>query len=184
MCIRDSHELGHSFGLLADEYGGPPPPVCNNSFEPSAANATKATDRSLIKWNHWIDASTPIPTLTALDGVPGLYEGAVYCDTGLYRPTFGSKMRFLGRPYEQINTEQLIRRIYNFVSPIDASEPNVSDITLTSAQSQSFSVTTLVTLSNTIKVDWFLDGVLQNNGTGFSVNNLIAGPHVLSLIHI
>ena len=26
------HELGHSFGLLADEYGGPPPPFCNNSL--------------------------------------------------------------------------------------------------------------------------------------------------------
>src|SRR6185369_3486309 len=53
------HELGHSFGLLADEYGGPPPPACNNTIEPSAANATKANERSLIKWNHWIDASTP-----------------------------------------------------------------------------------------------------------------------------
>src|ERR1044071_9906075 len=137
------HELGHSFGFLADEYGGPPPPSCNNTFEPSEANATKVTDRALIKWNHWIDANTPIPTLTAVDGVPGLYQGAVYCDAGLYRPTYGSRMRFLGRPYEQINTEQLIRRIYNFVSPIDASEPNVSDITLTTAQSQAFSVTTL-----------------------------------------
>src|ERR1044072_6919570 len=110
------HELGHSFGLLADEYGGPPPPACNNTIEPSAANATKATDRATIKWNHWIDASTPIPTLSTLQGVPGLYEGAVYCDAGLYRPTSGSRIRLLGRPYEPINTEQLIRRIYNFVS--------------------------------------------------------------------
>jgi len=28
------HELGHGFGLLADEYGGPPPPVCDASVEP------------------------------------------------------------------------------------------------------------------------------------------------------
>ena len=176
------HELGHSFGLLADEYGGPPPPACNNTIEPSAANATKATDRAVIKWNHWIDASTPIPTLSTLQGVPGLYEGAVYCDAGLYRPTSGSRMRFLGRPYEQINTEQLIRRIYNFVSPIDASQPSVIDITLTTAQSQAFSITSLVTLSNTIKVDWFLDGVFQSSGTGFSVNNLISGPHVVDAV--
>ena len=176
------HELGHSFGLLADEYGGPPPPACNNTIEPFAANATMATERALIKWNQWIDASTPIPTLTTQQGVPGLYEGAVYCDAGLYRPTSGSKMRFLGRPYEQINTEQLIRRIYNFVSPIDASEPGVSDIILTTAQSQTFGITTLLTLSNTIKVDWFLDGVLQSTGTGFSVNNLITGPHVVDAV--
>jgi hypothetical protein len=176
------HELGHSFGLLADEYGGPPPPVCNNTFEPSAANATKVTDRSLIKWNHWIDASTPIPTLSAFDGVPGLYQGAVYCDAGLYRPTFGSRMRFLGRPYEQINTEQLIRRIYNVVSPIDASQPAATDITLNTAQSQSFNITPLVTLSGTIKVDWFLDGVFQSTGTGFTVNNLTSGAHVVDAV--
>jgi len=176
------HELGHSFGLLADEYGGPPPPVCNNTFEPSAVNATKATDRSLIKWNHWIDANTPIPTLTAVDGVPGLYQGAVYCDAGLYRPTFGSRMRFLGRPYEQINTEQLIKRIYNVVSPIDASQPAATDITLTTAQSQAFSITSLITLSGTIKVDWFLDGVFQSSGAGFTVNNLSSGAHVVDAV--
>jgi hypothetical protein len=176
------HELGHSFGLLADEYGGPPPPVCNSSFEPSAANATKATDRSLIKWNHWIDANTPIPTLLAFDGVPGLYQGAVYCDAGLYRPTFGSWMRFLGRPYEQINTEQLIRRIYNVVSPIDASQPAATDITLTTAQSQAFTITSLMTLSGSVKVDWFLDGVFQSTGTGFTVNNLTSSAHVVDAV--
>ena len=176
------HELGHSFGLLADEYGGPPPPACNDTIEPSAANATKANERSLIKWNQWIDASTPIPTLSTIQGVPGLYVGAVYCDAGLYRPTAGSKMRFLGRPYEQINTEQLIRRIYNFVSPIDGNTPTVADITLTTAQSQFFSVTTQVTLSNTIRVDWFLDGVFQSTGTGFTINNLISGPHVVDAV--
>jgi IgA peptidase M64 len=176
------HELGHSFGLLADEYGGPPPPACNNTFEPNAANATKATERSLIKWNHWIDANTPIPTLTTLDGVPGLYQGAVYCDAGLYRPTFGSRMRFLGRPYEQINTEQLIRRIYSVVSPMDASQPAATDITLTTAQSQSFTITPLLTLSGTVKVDWFLDGVFQSTGTGFTVNTLTTGAHVVDAV--
>src|ERR1044072_53324 len=165
------HELGHSFGLLADEYGGPPPPACNDTIAPSAANATQANERSLIKWNQWIDASTPIPTLSTMQGVPGLYVGAVYCDAGLYRPTAGSRMRLLGRPYEPINTEQLIRRIYNFVSPIDGNTPTVADITLTTAQSQFFSVTTQVTLSNTIRVDWFLDGVFQSTGTGFTINN-------------
>jgi IgA Peptidase M64 len=176
------HELGHSFGLLADEYGGPPPPACNSTVEPSAVNATKVTDRALIKWNHWIDASTPIPTLLPLPGVPGLYVGAVYCDAGLYRPTSGSKMRLLGRPYEQINTEQLIKRIYNLVSPIDDSQPTATDITLTTAQSQAFSVTSPVTFSNTIKIDWFLDGVFQSSGTGFTVSNLISGSHVVDAV--
>ncbi|MEO7272624.1 MAG: M64 family metallopeptidase, partial [Vicinamibacterales bacterium] len=87
------HELGHSFGLLADEYGGPPPPACNSAVEPAAVNATRATTRGTIKWNHWIDAGTAIPTLSFTNGVPGLYAGAAYCDAGLYRPTLDSKMR-------------------------------------------------------------------------------------------
>jgi hypothetical protein len=118
----------------------------------------------------------------AFDGVPGLYQGAVYCDAGLYRPTFGSWMRFLGRPYEQINTEQLIRRIYNVVSPIDASQPAATDITLTTAQSQAFTITSLMTLSGSVKVDWFLDGVFQSTGTGFTVNNLTSGAHVVDAV--
>ena len=72
-----------------------------------------------IKWNQWIDAATPVPTFSTVNGVPGLYEGAAYCDTGLYRPTFDSKMRSLNRPFEAINTEQLLKRIYNLVDPID-----------------------------------------------------------------
>lgn len=176
------HELGHSFGLLTDEYGGPPPPTCINTVEPFAANATKTTDRSLIKWNHWIDASTPLPTSTSQQGVPGLYQGAAYCDAGLYRPTLDSKMRVLGRPYEQINTEQLIKRIYNLVSPIDASQPSATEITFTDVQPQVFSVTPLMTSSEMIKVDWYLDGVFQTSGTEFTIDKVSSGAHVVEAV--
>jgi hypothetical protein len=176
------HELGHSFGLLTDEYGGPPPPSCINTVEPSAANATKATDRAQIKWNHWISPSTPLPTLTFFQGVPGLYQGAAYCDAGLYRPTFESKMRVLGRPYEQINTEQLVKRIYNLVSPIDATEPSAAALTLTDVQTQSFSVTRLTTFSDTVNVDWYLDGEFQSSGPDFTISKLASGNHVVEAV--
>ncbi|HEX5601470.1 MAG TPA: hypothetical protein VFX63_02930, partial [Pyrinomonadaceae bacterium] len=42
--------------------------------------------------------------------------------------------------------------------------------------------TTQVTFSNTIRVDWFLDGVFQSSGTGLSINNLISGPHVVDAV--
>ena len=89
------HELGHSFGLLADEYGGPPPPACNASVEPPEANATQGTQRERIKWNIWIEPGTPIPTPGPTVAEPGLYEGAKDCDTELFRPTYNSKMRSL-----------------------------------------------------------------------------------------
>jgi hypothetical protein len=109
------HELTHSFGLLADEYGGPPPPVCDAAVEPPETNVTK----DLIKWTSWIDFSTPIPTFATAPGIPGLYQVAKYCDYTLFRPTYNSKMRSLGIAFEQINREQLIKRIYNWVLPID-----------------------------------------------------------------
>jgi IgA peptidase M64/S-layer family protein len=174
------HEVGHSFGLLADEYAGGGP-SCNSSVEPSAPNATKQTSRNLIKWNHWIDASTPIPTLTTTPGVPGLYEGSQYCDTGLYRPTFDSKMRSLGPPFEQINTEQHVKRIYNFVSPIDSSSPAGGTVSITTAGIRQLSVTTPQPFTHTLGVTWFVDGVQRATGTTFNLDpaTLTAGGHTV-----
>ncbi len=86
------------------------------------------------------------------------------------------------KPYEAWPISQLVKRIYNLVSPIDDSQPTATNITLMAGQSQSFSVTPLVTFSNTIKVDWLVDGVLQTSGTGFNVNNLISGDHVVEAV--
>ncbi len=177
------HELGHSFGLLADEYGGPPPPACNASIEPSEANATKETQRELIKWTSWIDLSTPIPTPGPDPGLPGLYEGARYCDTGLYRPTYNSKMRSLGPPYEQINTEQLVKRVYNWASPIDAVEPSASAVVLSPGQSQTFDAHVLQPATHSLTVVWRLDGQLAGTGSQYvlDASSLTAGTHVLKV---
>lgn len=155
------HEEGHSFGFLGDEYGGPPPPACDNAVEPPFANVTRETQRSLIKWTYWIDSSTPLPTTSITPGVPGLYAGAEYCDFGLYRPTNSSKMRFLGFPFEQINAEQLIKRIYNLVSPLDSSLPVTGNLTLAKGQLQAFSVLTPAPLTHVLNVIWSVDGQQQ-----------------------
>jgi hypothetical protein len=178
------HELGHSFGLLTDEYGGPPPPACVPSIEPPAANATMQTERALIKWNLWIDAATPIPTPGTAPGVPGLYLGAAYCDAGLYRPTFNSKMRSLGRPYEQINAEQLIRRIYNLVTPIEAVQPAESSISFERGEQREFSAITPQPLTQPLDLAWLVDGVAQGSGPSFSLDSttLAPGDHTIELI--
>jgi hypothetical protein len=174
------HESGHTFGLLADEYSESPP-TCSNSFEPSEANVTRQTARASIKWNAWIDASTPVPTSSTQPALPGLYEGARYCTTGLYRPTFNSKMRSLGLPFEQVNSEQLVRRVYNSVSPVDSFAPANTSPSLTTAQSQTFSVTTPAPLTHALSVSWTVDG--RPAGTSSSLNvgagGLSAGSHTI-----
>ncbi|MBZ5569707.1 MAG: M64 family metallopeptidase [Acidobacteriia bacterium] len=159
------HEFGHTHGLLADEYTTNPPPC--DLAEPSAANATTQTARDQIKWELWIGASTPIPTTTATPGVPGLYEGADYCATGMYRPTFNSKMRTLGKPYEQVNDEQMVRRLYNLVSALDSTTPLGTSLSAPQGTKPSFSVTPLQPVQHSLSVSWYVDGLLVASGTSF-----------------
>ena len=179
------HELGHSFGLLADEYGGAPSPACDASIEPPEPNVTKRRQRTRIKWNAWIAPSTPIPTLTPVAGVPGLYEGAKYCDNGLFRPTFNSKMRSLGMPFEQINTERLIKRIYHWISPLDESRPRRTRVKLTRGQKQTFKVSTLQPVAHTLNVTCLVDGQRQRTSTRMFILNsatLSLGTHTVEVI--
>jgi hypothetical protein len=178
------HEEGHSFGFLADEYGGPPPPSCNNSVEPFQPNATKETQRSLIKWNHWIDQSTPIPTTSTNPGVPGLYQAALYCDVGLYRPTYLSKMRALNFPYEQINVEQLIKRIYSYVIPFDSATPAPGDVMLAQGQMQSFTVSTPLPFTHSLSISWLVDNQQQATGPTYILDstNLSPGDHSVAVM--
>ena len=178
------HETGHTLVSLADEYGGPPPPACADTVEPAQPNATKATQRALIKWNAWIDASTPIPTTSTATGTPGLYAGADYCDTTLFRPTYNSKMRSLGAPFEQINVEQHILKFYSYVSPIDSINPAAGNISLTAGQLQTFSVTTPVGFTHSLATTWSLDGTAAGSASTFVLDSskLISGPHTLSLV--
>jgi hypothetical protein len=182
------HELGHSFGLLADEYTDQPP-TCNNTIEPAEPNVTRQTSRNLIKWNvgggpptGWIELTTPIPTTTAITAVPGLYEGARYCVVGLYRPTFNSKMRSLGVPFEQVNSEQLVKRIYNWVSPIDSTEPSNVTVNLTVGQTQTFRVDIPQPLTHSLDITWKLNGNTVATTQQFVFTALTSGSHVVEVV--
>jgi hypothetical protein len=180
------HELGHTLGYLADEYGGPPPPNCEDSVEPGYVNATKETDRNKIKWKAWIDPSTPIPTNGSTNGVPGLFEGAKYCDTRLYRPVYASKMRALWEPYWQVNTEQLIKRLYAFVDPIDSVSPPVtaSGVSVAEGESRTFSVSITSPLTHLLTVAWYLDGERVSSGAEYTLpaQGLARGAHTLQVV--
>jgi hypothetical protein len=178
------HELGHSFGGLGDEYVETEGRVCDLSDEPSLPNITKETERELIKWNYWIEPNTPIPTATADPGVPGLYEGVGACVIGLFRPTYSSKMRYLDMPFEQINTEQIVKRVYNLVSPLDASEPAESDFALELGRQQGFTVSTPSPLTHGLTVTWLVDDLPQGGGLDFILDTTLLdrGPHTVQCV--
>lgn len=99
------HEIGHTAFKLADEYDYG---TCDASSEPSEANVTRASTRSTVKWNALINAGTAVPTSPGsyANGTVGLFAGAKYCTTGLYRPTENSRMRALGQPWHAVNEKR------------------------------------------------------------------------------
>ncbi len=182
------HEVGH-VNFLGDEYVQDGLPC--DTFEPLEPNVTKQTIRNLIKWNTgsgpptgWIELTTPVPTyIDNINNIPGLYEGAQYC-SNKYRPTYNSKMRWLGFPFYQINEEQLIKRIYDLVSPIDLVFPTEAFLTIERNKSQVFQVTTPSPITHQLEIKWYVDGSEIQNGNEFvfNTNNLNIGSHNIKVV--
>lgn len=93
------HELGHSIGGLADEYEYPY--VTYTGAEPREINVTK--DPTGAKWGEYLGQPSPD------GGVIGPVEGARYYKNGLYRPTGNSIMRTLGREFNSIGRDAMIK---------------------------------------------------------------------------
>ena len=166
------HESGHSFGKLADEYYYADGARYTGS-EPIKPNVSiyDASEQTALqrKWYRWLDK----PDV-------GTYEGAHHYQYGIYRPTYNSKMRSLGRPFEAVNVEQLVINFYKVVSPIDDStepsqEPLKSDTV--------FFVTPLKPTDHSLDVQWSIDGVDVPGATSsvFITGPLSEGVHDVSV---
>ena len=92
-----THELGHSFAGLADEYFSSE--VAYNDFynlsvEPWEPNITTLVDFG-SKWKELLPEGTPVPTPTdpAYTDKCGVFEGGGYVAKGIYRPMDHCMMR-------------------------------------------------------------------------------------------
>lgn len=168
------HEFGHSFTELADEYTSAYPgyPACSDTGggSPCEVNVTNQTDRNLIKWNSWIGASTPIPTPAGSAGV-GLFQGARYMASGMYRPEHTCGMRDLGAPFCNICTQAYILALYaggggfpgGPATGIDLIEPGtespaVGAIAYATGSTRTFGASILRPAPDTASIQWYLDG--------------------------
>ena len=183
------HEIGHSFGLLADEYtvGGH---LCA-SGEPPEPNVTRATIRDRIKWNAgggpprgWIAADRPLPSVDQARATPGLYEGAKYCGSGVFRPTYNSKMRNPLRPWDVVNQAELVKAIYGRVSPIREVRLPKEDLTFPDEGEATFLAKINRPTPDTTSVAWLLDDepVGSADELVLQLDGLAAGSHTLSLV--
>jgi hypothetical protein len=127
-----AHEFGHGTGGLADEYCQP---GTYTGGEPGTVDITANTNRNTLKWRQFVNPSTPIPT--GINPTPGtgictgynqgtappgwssdqdvgLFEGASYKDTGLYRPVINCRMRGNSPPYCPVCYTQLKTLMHPF----------------------------------------------------------------------
>jgi hypothetical protein len=67
-----------------------------------------------------------------------------------------SKMRTLGRPFEEVNVEQFIMAIYQSVSPVDGATP--ASATPLSPCNAQFFVEPLQPMDHSLSIQWYVNG--------------------------
>lgn len=147
-----THEYGHSFGHLWDEYFG--------SGTCSAEGAPNCDTNSVTpKWQHWIDAGAPV----------GVYGGCTCINAA--RPTWqGCLMRY---SYQTdimciVCMEHVIQRFYEEVpDPIISSSPSQQTIT-TSVEPQVFEFSYTDATNHPLVISWELNGTPYPDSTGTS----------------
>lgn len=134
------HELGHSFGKLADEYW------FAGSLE--SPNKTQTSNPATIKWKNWI----------GLNAV-GVYPHAE--SPTWFRPHQSCEMRYLNQQFCSVCKEAIIEKIHSLVSPVDSYTPaNSSSVDGTS--DITFTVNEILPVPNTLVNSWKLNGTAIN----------------------
>jgi hypothetical protein len=195
------HEYGHRFSDLGDEYSDPYPgfPACSDTsgFSRCEPNVTDATLLSQIKWKNWIAGGTPIPTPQGRSGV-GLFQGARYQTSGMYRPTDDTcLMHALGNRFCPVCAEAYVLQLYSggprvHQPGIDLIEPGTESPSTAQAVGYTvgdpprrFSATVLRPQVDGLVVEWRLDGVtVANAGNAFydfQTASATPAQHILQL---
>ncbi|MFE3522148.1 M64 family metallopeptidase [Streptomyces sp. NPDC059161] len=149
------HETGHSLGKLADEYAYPGTPGYEHYSGPEAAQSNISVlsadqmTAQRTKWYRWLGETSPD------GGTVGAYEGGGYYVTGLNRPTDGSIMRVLGKPFNLPGVEAMIAGFYRHASI--ATPVTSTDRTLRSYDIARVTVPRLAG-ARQLTVRWYLDG--------------------------
>jgi len=92
-----THEFGHGFAALADEYYDSEvayEDLYDFSVEIYNKNITTLVDFDK-KWKNMLEVGTPIPTPSTFEyrNKLGVFEGGGYTSKGIYRPVFDCKMK-------------------------------------------------------------------------------------------
>ncbi|HEY6891559.1 MAG TPA: M64 family metallopeptidase [Solirubrobacter sp.] len=169
------HEIGHSLGGLQDEYdyytrgvlGG-----CYTGGEPSSIHHTLLTIDQMLaqqkKWWRWIGEPSEA------GGLIGRYEGGMYFDKCVWRPSQHSIMKTLGYYYDQVSREVMTRQISSRVKLVDASTPTAGQV----GNTDTLWLDTQHPVDHQLNVTWSLDGTVIPNTA--NLRNLKLGSLALA----
>jgi hypothetical protein len=184
------HEYGHSFTTLADEYSSAFPgfPSCSDAAGSTAlceANVTNITDPAQIKWRDRFTLGVPIPT-PAGNSALGLFQGARYLTSGMYRPWDNCMMRSLNRPFCSVCTDAYLRKLYrggfgvpsngiSLIEPGSASPPSNAGYIFEVGQTVTFFVRVMTPNSQLPQIRWYYNDVLIPNATSNGMQMTFTG---------
>ncbi len=135
------HEIGHTFGHLADEYWA------GDFYAGEYANMTQESDPELIKWKNWL----------GYEGVGIYVHGTSGEAANWYRPHQSCKMRYLGYDFCAVCKETLALRILNlFGNPFKDKYPEETTVVFENEEIM-FTIDLYNPEPNTIKTVWLLN---------------------------
>lgn len=160
------HELGHTLGQLGDEYWYNGEDAMTREYP----NMTRESSVYRVKWKNWINEF----------GI-GLFAFAKVGIYYWYRPHQKCIMQVPDKPFCVVCREQLVRRMQEFVSPIDQYAPISTE---SEEDLITFKLTLVTPEPNTIKTTWFLDEEkIDENRISLDLNisELTDGNHTLKV---
>ncbi len=175
------HELGHSLGGLDDEYdyyargerGAP-----YTGAEPASIHHTLLTEAQLLaqqrKWWRWLGEASES------GGTIGRYEGGLYSDAGVWKPSEHSMMRSLGYYFDQVSRERMTQRISAKTNIISAATPAAAPV----GADRVLWIETMYPVSHQLDVTWTVDGTAVPTGGARAIDlstlGLAAGLHTVT----
>src|SRR5690606_20914612 len=126
------------------------------------ANVSLSSQFDEIKWNHWIDESTLLPTLEVLatsNVEPiGAYEGARYHSLGIFRPAPFCKMRELESELCAVCVEEGVKRFHLQSSLIVSASPSAAEPINIATRTAPIEFQVELTELPDLEVRWLVDG--------------------------
>ncbi|WP_284750116.1 M64 family metallopeptidase [Amycolatopsis sp. RTGN1] len=172
------HELGHSLGGLDDEYDYYARNVPGGAYEggePDSIHHTVLTTRQMrdqhAKWYRWLGEPSES------GGTIGRFEGGLYTQTGVWRPSRHSMMKTLGYAFDQVGRERMTQRISAKVPLIGGGTPAG-----TLGADRVVWVRPMHPVSHRLDVTWTLDGAPLHGADALDLRQAHVKPGKHTLI--